>query len=447
MLSRFKAKINEIYLDSTIPYNTVSKKMVYALKQRVTKEDFRSFQKLKNLQKKNGSSDKKITVVFLLQMPEVWGKQQIVYEEMKKRDNIETIIFTIPEYDIKTGEHKKDIAYDYAVKEGLTKIVQSEKNGTWISLKELQPDYVFYQRPYEAYLPEIYRSKNVLEYAKTCYIPYAIFASISSAMNLEYERGFARNIYYHFVSNLELEYLVKRKFSITSKQGLRQIKYLGVPILESVLKNKMNCENNAVWKNWGSEKEQLKVLWTPRWTVDEKLGGSHFFDYKDEFTALAQRDKQIYLAFRPHPMAFDNYIKENLMSAEEVEKLKKEYAETSNMVIDDQRDYVDTFWGADVLVTDISSMMMEFFVTGKPIIFCGTNMALDSLHQEVVETLYKGTTWQEIQEALSQVKSGKDYLQEKRNQVIEKRFVGMDKTSGKIVDAIEKDYQNSCEIN
>lgn len=447
MLSRFKAKINEIYLDSTIPYNTVSKKMVYALKQRVTKEDFRSFQKLKNLQKKNGSSDKKITVVFLLQMPEVWGKQQIVYEEMKKRDNIETIIFTIPEYDIKTGEHKKDIAYDYAVKEGLTKIVQSEKNGTWISLKELQPDYVFYQRPYEAYLPEIYRSKNVLEYAKTCYIPYAIFASISSAMNLEYERGFARNIYYHFVSNLELEYLVKRKFSITSKQGLRQIKYLGVPILESVLKNKMNCENNAVWKNWGSEKEQLKVLWTPRWTVDEKLGGSHFFDYKDEFTALVQRDKQIYLAFRPHPMAFDNYIKENLMSAEEVEKLKKEYVETSNMVIDDQRDYVDTFWGADVLVTDISSMMMEFFVTGKPIIFCGTNMALDSLHQEVVETLYKGTTWQEIQEALSQLKSGNDYLQEKRNRVIEKRFVGMDKTSGKIVDAIEKDYQNSCEIN
>ena len=46
------------------------------------------------------------------------------------------------------------------------------------------------------------------------------------------------------------------------------------------------------------------------------------------------------------------------------------------MVIDNQRGYVDTFWGADVLITDISSMMMEFFVTGKPIIFCGTNMAL-----------------------------------------------------------------------
>lgn len=51
MLNRFKAKVNEIYLDSTIPYNNISKKMVYALKQRVTKEDFKSFQKLRNLKK------------------------------------------------------------------------------------------------------------------------------------------------------------------------------------------------------------------------------------------------------------------------------------------------------------------------------------------------------------------------------------------------------------
>ena len=106
MLNRFKAKINEIYLDSTIPYNNISKKMVCALKQRITKEDFKTFQKLKKLKKKQNNLDKKIRIVFLLQMPEVWGKQQIVYEEMKKRDNIETIIFTIPEYDIKTGGHR-----------------------------------------------------------------------------------------------------------------------------------------------------------------------------------------------------------------------------------------------------------------------------------------------------------------------------------------------------
>lgn len=447
MLNRFKAKINEIYVDSTIPYNNTRKKMVYALKQRLTKEDFKSFQKLKKLKTKKNNPNKKIRVLFLLQMPEVWGKQQIVYEEMKKRDNIETIIFTIPEYDIKTGEHKNDIAYEYAVKEGLKEIVKSEKNGDWVSLKELQPDYVFYQRPYEAYLPEIYRSKNVLEYAKTCYIPYAIFASISSAMNLEYERGFARNIYYHFVSNLELEGLVKRKFSTTVKKELRQVKCLGIPILESVLKNVNRSENNEVWKKWGSKQGQLKVLWTPRWTIDEKLGGSHFFDYKDKFTTLVKDDKQIYFAFRPHPMAFDNYIKENLMSIEDVEKLKKEYVETSNMVIDNQKDYVNTFWGTDVLITDISSMMMEFFVTGKPIIFCGTNMALDSLHKEVVDTLYRGTTWKEIEEALSHLKAGNDYLQEKRNQVIQKRFANMDKTSEKIVDAIENDYQISCETN
>ena len=441
MLNRLKAKINEIYLDSTIPYDTVSKRMVYSLKQRVTKEDFRSFQKLKNLQKKHNDPNEKIRVVFLLQMPEIWGKQQIVYEEMRKRNNIETIIFTIPEYDIKTGKHEKDIAYDYAVKEGLTKIVQSEKNGSWVSLKELQPDYVFYQRPYEAYLPEIYRSKNVLEYAKTCYIPYAIFASISSAMNLEYERGFARNIYYHFVSNLEMERLVQNKFKFTFKRKLRKIKYLGVPIFESVLKNKEI--DSSAWKQWGVKENQLKVLWTPRWTTDEKLGGSHFFEYKEQFTELIKKDKQIFFALRPHPLAFDNYIKEGLMSIEEVEMLKQEYESASNMIIDCRRGYIDTFWGADVLITDISSMLLEFFMTGKPIIFCGTDVALDDLHQEVVETLYQGTTWYEIEKILKELKSGNDYLLESRNRVLKERFSNMNRTSEKMVNAIENDYKGN----
>lgn len=441
MLDRLKAKINGIYLDSTIPYDNLSKRMVYALKQRVTKEDFRSFRKLKNLQKKHNGPNEKIRVVFLLQMPEIWGKQQIVYEEMKKRDNIETIIFTIPEYDIKTGKHEKDIAYDYAVKEGLTKIVQSEKNGTWVSLQELQPDYVFYQRPYEAYLPEIYRSKNVLEYAKTCYIPYAIFASISSAMNLEYERGFARNIYYHFVSNLEMERLVQNKFKITFKRKLRKIKYLGVPIFENVLKNKEI--DSSVWKQWGVKENQLKVLWTPRWTTDEKLGGSHFFEYKEQFTELIKKDKQIFFALRPHPLAFDNYIKEGLMSTEEVEVLKQEYESASNMTIDCRRGYIDTFWGADVLITDISSMLLEFFMTGKPIIFCGTDVALDDLHQEVVETLYQGTTWYEIEKILKELKSGNDYLLESRNRVLKERFSNMNRTSERIVNAIENDHKGN----
>ena len=438
MISRIKKRINDLYLDSTIPYNNIKKRCAYVVKQRITAEDYRAFKKLQMLQKIKKTGTKKIKVVFLLQMPEIWEKQQLVYEEMCKREQIETIILTIPKYDIKTGIHEENIAYDYALRMGFSNVICAKKE-KWFDLASIKPDYVFYQRPYEEYLPEIYRSGTVLNYAKTCYIPYAIFASVSSAMNLEYERGFARNIYYNFVGSAELENLVRHKFWITSKMGLRKIKYLGIPILENVLKNEGQESGNKVWEYWGSKEDQLRVLWTPRWTTDEKLGGSHFFDYVGKFTKFAKKDPNIFFAFRPHTMAFDNYLKNGLMSEAQIAELKLEYEKQSNMVIDEKKEYIDTFAGTDVLITDISSMMMEFFVTGKPIIFCGTQMALDHLNQEVVETLYHGYTWEEIEKALYELYAGNDSLKSARKQVIEKYFGNMRQTSKRIVDAIECD--------
>lgn len=438
MIKRIKERINDLYVDSTIPHNNIKKRFAYAVKQRITKEDFKAFQKLRALQKVKKDPKDKIKVVFLLQMPEIWEKQKLIYEEMCRRIKIEPIILAIPKYDIKTGVHKENVAYEYAIKMGYKNVIFAKKDN-WFDLSSIKPDYVFYQRPYEEYLPEIYRSRTVLCYAKTCYIPYAIFASVSSAMSLEYERGFARNIYYNFVGNKELEKLVRNKFRITSQIGLRKIQYLGLPILENILKRNMRESDYTIWETFGSKEEQLKVLWTPRWTTDEKLGGSHFFDYVDEFTKLVKNDQSIFFVFRPHPMAFDNYIRNGLMSKNQIMNLKQDYKENSNMLIDGNQEYIDTFAGADVLITDISSMMMEFFVTGKPIIFCGTNMALDCLHKEVVETLYCVNTWEEIEKTLYELKQGNDLKKDMRRQVIRKNFENMEHTSVRIVDAIECD--------
>ena len=39
-------------------------------------------------------------------------------------------------------------------------------------LKNINPDYVFYERPYSSYLPMEYKISTVSKYAKTCYLPY-----------------------------------------------------------------------------------------------------------------------------------------------------------------------------------------------------------------------------------------------------------------------------------
>lgn len=444
MLKIIKNKLNDIYNDNTISCANVGKRIIYLFKQRITKEDIFSVWKLRKIKNSKRDKNEKIRVVFLLQMPEIWSKQDLVYYQMKKHKNIHCVVLAIPEYNIQTREHDMsyNLAYEYACKEKLSEIVKADINGEWMNLQEINPDYVFYQRPYEEYLPEQYRCERVINYAKTCYIPYAFFSSLSAELIMEYNRSFARNIYMNFVGNKELENIVRKKFFWTSKLGLRKIVYLGTPILENIFKALNSSSNQSVWGNWGATSDMLKVLWTPRWTTDEKLGGSHFFNYKDEILKMAEKRKDIFIAFRPHPLAFANYVKKHLMTETEVSQLKKTYADIDNMVIDNRKNYIDTFEEADVLITDISSMLVEFFLTGKPIIFCGTNIKMDSLHNEIISTLYQANNWKDIQVIIDSLARGEDVLQERREEVIKNRFDDIEKTSERIVSAIIDDYND-----
>lgn len=442
MLRKLKERMNNIYIDNSVPLDNIEKRIIYMVKQRVTKEDFSAFIKLKRLKKQRKKSDGKICVVFLLQMPEVWEKQKSIYFEMRKHERIRPLILAIPQYDIQTEMWDKsdNEAYRFAKQEGLSEIVRADINGSLIDLKTLEPDYVFYQRPYEAYLPEIYRSKNVLNYARTCYVPYAVFATLAGEMVMEYERGFARNIYMNFVANDEIEHLLKKKFFLTYRFHMRKIKYLGIPILENILKSQLPQNQNKNWKEWGHTENKLKIMWTPRWTTDTKLGGSHFFDYYKQINWFAQNNKDFFILFRPHPMAFANYIKQGLMTEAEVKSLQEQYEISPNLAMDNKKEYVDTFWGSDVLITDISSMLLEYFITGKPIIFCGTNMKLNSMFKQVVDSTYQCNTWEEIEIVLKRLQNGEDVLQEKRKNTIKKLFGRLETTSEQIVQEIVLDY-------
>lgn len=441
VLRQFKERLNNIYEDETISYDNIIKRMLSMVKERPTKEDFSCYLKMSAV-KKQSHTGEKIKVVFIFQMPALWSKQSGIYEEMKKRENIEVTILSVPEYDIRTKQHnlKENIAYEYAIENNIATAVNALEPGGWKCLRELHPDYVFYQRPYEEYLPEIYRAKEVCAYAKTCYVPYAYFLTTSGEMRLDYGRGFARNIYMNFVTSKDAERKVRDKFRITHKLGVKKVKYLGAPILEEIFKTKQNHNEISVWKNWGCKQEQFKILWTPRWTMDEKIGGSHYFDYDDNFLKLLKENEDMFLAFRPHPLAFANYIREGLMSESEIENLEQMYNKSHNMVIDHRAGYMDTFWASDLLVTDISSMAVEYFVTGKPIIMCDTKLSLSPLFEDLISCMYWAKNWSEVENIILNLKQGNDVLKSKREEAVQKLYEENSNSSKRIVEFIEKDF-------
>ena len=134
------------------------------------------------------------------------------------------------------------------------------------------------------------------------------------------------------------------------------------------------------------------ILWLPRWTVAKQIDdgnlASHFLDYNDSFLEYVDSQDYYRLVIRPHPLMFENYIKYGLMSEQSVIAYKEILKNHGKISLDEKPSYDDAFNTADVLVADCSSIIIEFFLRGKPIIYCGKREELSSQIAYVTKTFY-----------------------------------------------------------
>lgn len=375
-------------------------------------------------------------------MPEVWNKMESVCNSMEDNEIFNVTILAIPKIDITSD---KD---EYIVNEALESIKNSRfkvidalsKGDSWVNLEQLNPDYVFYQRPYDTYLPEQYRSYNVIKYSKTCYIPYG-WTMTKNLQHSCFNKEFFRSLYLFYAENDEACEVVKKYRPISNCLKLRKTLSLGSPSLELV--RELKNESSESWER-SRDTDKLRIMWTPRWTIDPNLCASNFFEYKDKFIEYAKVNKEHYLLLRPHPMAFENYIKCGLMSKRDVELYKKEIDKLENISLDKQKEYLNTFWNSDVLISDMSAIIIEYFLTGKPIIYCDNGTApLDDTTTKLAEGFYWAKNWNEVEVIVSEIANGKDRLYNKRqeliSEVLNKVTIGSTK---RIVDSVIFDYNN-----
>lgn len=65
-----------------------------------------------------------------------------------------------------------------------------------------------------------------------------------------------------------------------------------------------------------------------------------------------------------------------LMTVAEVNDYKQKVENTSRVSFDTNKNIEDTFEETGILITDVSSIVFPYFLTGKPIIFCNTEIPL-----------------------------------------------------------------------
>ena len=357
----------------------------------------------------------KIKVGFLVQMPQVWDKQETVYRRMAADADFEPWLIVVPEYDFvnKTiGDYGPVLEFFTGCCEN-GKLIKAWENGKWADLKSMGFDYTFYQRPYDHYLPKQYQSDTLVKYTKICYIPYATPEGKTTGI---YPSVFMRNVYFGF---MEDENSARLNDLMHPHELHKSFLSLGYPVFEKAIDAPQEC----IFKS---------VLWTPRWTIS----GSHFLHYHKHLEEFDWSGKK--LIVRPHPLMWSQFRKYNKITAQEAEDIQALWKE-KNIEYDSNANIEDTFRNTDILLSDVSSVIPVFFLSGKPIVFCPSNMDFGPLFSSLLPGLYVAQTWEELKAHLDMLLSGEDPLRETRREIIEKSFSQNRNATEKIVEKIRAD--------
>lgn len=392
--------------------------------------------KLKAKKKEN----EKLKIVFLCQLGQVWGCVQSIYEAALADDMVDPFILALPEkweqedFDKNAYHYMKECGYE--VIDGF-----DEKTGSFFDLKGMNPDYVFIPRPYDSYLPEQFQSKTLSKYTKVCYVCYGYTSEGNYMLKTCFSKYFVSNCYMVFAENESVRAYTEKQMPIAARLGLHKV--IKTPFPRFDLLKEFKGAESPVWSH-KREETNKRIIWTPRWTLEEKLGGTNFFNFKDFFFDFAEKNPDCDFSFRPHPLAFPNFVKVGAMTEDEVREYKNRCEEAPNIYLDSRKEYLDSFASGDILVSDMSGVVVDFAVTGKPVIFCSFKEVFNDSNKKLMEAYYVVENVTQLQETLEMLCRGEDPKKEMRLQVVKEILGDCDGGNGKkILDAMKQDYFGS----
>lgn len=388
-------------------------------------KDEQAIKILSRWKEKRTDVEKKVKVGFIVQVPEIWEKEAPIYEKMLQDSRFNPILIIVPPMNVQSGsllQYGDELAY-FRERYSKEEYILAVQDGKSVDFSNLDCDYIFYQRPYNAHMPSELKSEQVFRHSKICYIPYGRETLKST---VQYNDDFFRNAYLTFLAGKEELSFFEGKFVKSRKMQLQHFLWKGYPVFEKSYKSREKCE-------------EVHILWTPRWNYDPQVGGSHFLEYRSVFFKIKKLYPEVKVTLRPHPLMWDYLKREGFMSENEIENYKKKM-DNEGLEIDSVRFFEESMRDKTILITDISSIIPEYFLTGRPIIYCPAQMPLNSFYCNILEGTYVANTEDEMLSHLSSLIQGEDYMKEERERIIKENFEYLDSATKNIIETIYADY-------
>lgn len=301
-----------------------------------------------------------INVVFVAMSLSMWRYQNL-YETISKHPRFKATIVVLPCMTYEEKQQQKNVeelvAY-FSEKE--CHFVIGDKSSTNNTIKELNPDILFYPQPYSNYLEEKYGHKN-FRFRLLCYYPYAFWMSKGQWSYDQPLHNYAWKLFYP----TELHRKDAKAFSLN--RG-RNIEVVGYPNADAFLSS-LHC---CVWKP--QDKVKKRIIWAPHFTITPSyVNQSNFLWMADLMLEMTNRyfDK-IQFVFKPHPRLFTELCKYEKWGEERTRKYYAKWESRSNTQLV-SGEFIDLFMTSDAMIHDSGSFCVEYHYSGNPVMYIANN--------------------------------------------------------------------------
>jgi len=348
---------------------------------------------------KSNSKNKKIKVVFLVSENQKWNCQS-VYDAMSASEDFEPLILITGVY----SAHHKNLGkfytsskenYDFFASKGMNVDYAIDLNTKeFIPLDKFAPDIIFYQQPWAIHPTQDIPKTS--KFALSCYVPYGVCVINCPT---DYDQTFYKELWHQYSINE----IIVNHFKSQCKNLQNNYKIVGHPKLDTYLKN-----DNDDSKGY--------IIYAPHHSFAPSHLNFATFKWNGKFILeYAKSHPEFKFVFKPHPQLKTRLIHRKIMTEQEVNEYFEEWKKIA--VFCDDADYYELFKKSQLMITDCSSFLGEYFPSTHPVINLKNknSIGLNPFGKAITDCYYKVYNLKELKTTLKMLlEDGQDPLYEQR---------------------------------
>jgi len=205
---------------------------------------------------------------------------------------------------------------------------------------------------------------------------------------------------------------------------------------------KLDNYKKEIKQNIWKKQKNPKIIYAPHHTIsNDGLRMSTFQNIHTDILNYAKNHQEYSFIYKPHPMLKNTVVEYNLMTKEEYETYENTWNNLDNSLVYDKGEYFDIFKTSDILITDCSSFLAEYFPTKNPIIFLNRKdrAPFDKFGNAIKKGFYEANNFNDVEILLENILNKKqDFLLKTRERILKKHFYIKEPAYSELINYLNK---------